>query len=217
MLRRWCMSIGAVALLALILGLSLVPLGLVRTQVEPSLLLTLGCLWLALIPVVLLAVANQLVQRIWFFRGQGQPISLDQLRQRLLAINAIACPVAAVRKGKRLVITWRYGELQWCELFSRLGKPRLEELHCRFDADTRTVYLMDRYRKADFLICPDRVKTGRQRLPLPLLRARSKRLAAIENYANLAAHDYAFVLRELKSPVLGTILASGWHVRFTLF
>lgn len=217
MLRRWCMSFGAMTLLVLGLGLSLVPLLLVRTQVDPSLLLTLGCLWLALVPLILLVVANRLVQRIWFFRGQGQPISLEQLRQRLLTINAIDCPVAALRKGKKLVITWRYGELQWCELFSRLGKPRLEELHCHFDTDTRTVYLLDRYRQADFLICPDRVKTGRQRLPLPLLRARSKRLAAIESYASLAGHEYTFTLRELKSPVLGTILASGWHVRFSLF
>jgi len=101
-------------------------------------------------------------------------------------------------------------------VFSRLGLTRLYELHCRFDADTRTVFLIDRLRSADFLICPDRVKTGRARIPLPLLRARSKQLAAIEQYATLAEHDYVFHPREIKSPVLGTILASGWHVRFSL-
>ena len=90
-------------------------------------------------------------------------------------------------------------------------------LHCRFDADTRTVYLMDRQRTADFLICPDRVKTGRLRIPLPLLRLRAKRLAAIEQYALLAEDEYNFHPREIKSPVLGTILASGWHVRLSLF
>ncbi|MCL1981324.1 MAG: hypothetical protein FWG62_09675, partial [Proteobacteria bacterium] len=152
-------------------------------------------------------------------RGRGEPVSLDLLRQRLLEVNDMDCPVTAQakHKNKKIVFTWRVKELRWCELFSRLGKNKLDELHCRIDADTWTVYLSDRVRVADFIICPDRVKTSRRRIPLPLLWASSKRLDAIEQYAAQAAHDYAFHLREIKSPVQGTILASGWHVRYTLF
>ncbi|WP_211248476.1 hypothetical protein [Desulfobulbus elongatus] len=217
MLRRFVLTMFFLVLLLAGVLVSLVPLLLLRTKLEAPVFAMAVCLWLALALLILLPAANMLLRRIWFFRGQGEPVSLDQLRQRLLTVNAMDCPVTALARRKKIIFTWRYRELRWCELFSQLGKNRLDELHCRFDADLRTVYLCDRVRAADFLICPDRVKIGRRRIPLPLLRARMKQLAAIEQYAALAEYDYAFQAREIKSPVLGTILASGWHVRYTLF
>lgn len=217
MLKRFlltCLFVVFVPLAALLSGL---PLFLLRSKLDEPTLLVAACLWGALVLLALIPVANGALRRIWLFRGSGDPISLDQMRQRVLTVNSLDCPVAAIVKRKKIVLTWRYREMHWCELFGRLGIDRLYELHCRFDADTRTVYLMDRQRSADFLICPDRIKTGRPRIPLPLLRCRSKRLAAIEQYALLAAHEYTFHPREIKSPVLGTILASGWHVRLSLF
>lgn len=217
MFKRFVLTIIAVLLVLIAVALSLAPLLLLQAQLDESTLAMALCLWLAVVILALLPTANILVKKIWFFRGQGEPVSLDQLRQRLLTVNALDCPVTALAKRKKIIVTWRFRETKWCELFSRLGQSRLYELHCRFDADTRTVYLADRWRGADFLICPERVKTGRSRIPLPLLRARMKRLATIEQYAGIAEHDYNFHPREIKSPFLGTILASGWHVRFSLF
>ncbi|WP_310600548.1 hypothetical protein [Desulfobulbus sp.] len=217
MLRRFFLTVFSLSLLLAGVLVSLVPLLLLRLRLDAPTFAMAICVWLAPVLLALLPLTNMLLRRIWFFRGQGEPVSLDQLRQRLLSVNAMDCPVTAFAMRKKIVFTWRVNELRWCELFSRLGKDRLEELHCRFDADTRTVYLSDRVRLADFVICPDRVKTGRSRIPLPLLRASIKRLGAIEQYAALAEHDFAFRAREIKSPVLGTILASGWHVRYSLF
>jgi len=216
MLKRYLLTSLALLLLLTAALASGLPLLLLRAQLDEPTLLMAFCLWLALVLLGLLPASNILLKKIWFFRGTGNPVSLEQLRARLLTINAMDCPVTAIAKRRKIVLTWRSRETRWCEVFSRLGLTRLYELHCRFDADTRTVFLIDRLRSADFLICPDRVKTGRARIPLPLLRARSKRLAAIEQYATLAEHDYVFHPREIKSPVLGTILASGWHVRFSL-
>lgn len=201
-------------LLAALVGL--LPLLVVRAKLDaPTYLLAL-CLWVALAILVLIPVFSMLLKKIWFFRGSGDPVPLDVLKERLLAINTMNCPVAALAKRKKIILTWRYQETQWCEMFSRLDLNRLFELHCHFDADTRTVTLVDRIRTADFLICPERVKIGRARIPLPLLRARSGRLATIEQYPALEAHDYDFHPREIKSPVMGTILACGWNVRFSL-
>jgi hypothetical protein len=125
--------------------------------------------------------------------------------------------VTAQEKRRAIIFTWRYRDKQWCEMFHHLGINRLYELHCHIDADTRTVLLVDRMRAADFLICPDRIKIGRLRIPLPLMAVRSKRLGAIEQYATMAEHDYTLHPREIKSPILGTVLASGWHVRFSLW
>lgn len=217
MLKRSLLTFLFFLTLPLAALLSGLPLFLLRSKLDEPTLLVATCLWGALVLLALIPVANGALRRIWLFRGSGDPISLDQMRQRLLTVNGMDCPVAAVVKRKKIILTYRYREARWCELFSRLGINRLYELHCRFDADTRTVYLMDRLRSVDFIICPDRVKTGQARIPLPLLRFRSKRLAAIEQYALLAEHEYTFHSREIKSPVLGTILASGWHVRLSLF
>lgn len=217
MLKRSILTFFAT--LALLAGLLLsgVPLLVLRTQLDEPTMLMFFCLWLTSAMVAGLAIANLLLKKIWFFRGRGEPVSLDQLRQRLLTVNALTCPVTAQIKKRAIVFTWRYREKQWCELFNRLGISRLYELHCHLDADTRTVLLVDRLRTVDFLICPDRVKTGRPRLPLPLLTTPSKRLAAIEQYATMAEHEYIFHPREIKAPIVGTILASGWHARFSLW
>lgn len=217
MLKRSILTFLAV--LALLAGalLSGLPFFMLRTQLDEPSMLMIFCLWLTAAIAVGLAVANILLKKIWFFRGQGEPITPEQLRQRLLTVNAMACPVAAQEKRRAIIFTWRYREGQWCELFHRLGTNRLYELHCHIDADTRTVLLVDRIRAADFLICPDRVKTGRRRIPLPLLAIRSKRLAVVEQFATFAEHEYTLHPREIKAPILGTILASGWHVRFSLW
>ena len=217
MFKRTVLTFLALLLLGVGTVVSLVPLLLLRSRLDEPTMLTAFCVWLALVILVLLPLADLLIKKIWYFRGSGEPVTLDQLRHRLLTVNEMDCPVTAQARRGRIVFTWRYRETRWCELFSRLGINRLDELHCRFDADTRTVYLLDRQRTADFVICPDRIKTGRLRLPLPLLRARAKHLAAIEQYGVMAEHEYDFHRREIKSPVLGTIVHSGWHVRFGLF
>jgi len=217
MLKRYLQTF--VALLSLLLAglVTLAPILVVRAKLDGPTFMLAVCLWAALTLLALIPVSGMLLQKIWFFRGTGDPATLKQLQERLLAINAVNCPVSAALKRKKLIFTWRTQELQWCELFSRLDVKRLYELHCRFDADTRTVYLLDRIRLADFVVCPERVKIGSLRIPLPLLRARSRRLATINQFAALEPHDYDFHPREIKSPVLGTILACGWNVRFSLF
>lgn len=217
MLKRSILTFLAV--LALLVGvlLSGLPLVMLRTQLDEPTMLMLVCLWLTAAIAVALGLANSVLKKIWFFRGQGEPITAEQLRQRLLTVNAMACPVTAQEKRRAIIFTWRYRDKQWCEMFHHLGINRLYELHCHIDADTRTVLLVDRMRAADFLICPDRIKIGRLRIPLPLMAVRSKRLGAIEQYATMAEHDYTLHPREIKSPILGTVLASGWHVRFSLW
>ena len=217
MLKRYSLTLLALGMLLFGMAASYAPLLLVRDKLEPHIAALCFCLWLALVIVVVLALANMLLKKIWFFRGTGEPVSLEQLRDRLLAVNALPCPVAALAKRKKIVFTWRIADTQWCELLSRLDRPQLYELHCRFDADTRTVFLADRIRQVDYVICPDRVKTGLARIPLPLLRTRRKRLATLEQYSTLEAHDYDFRPWEIKSPTLGTILACGWNVRFSFF
>jgi len=183
----------------------------------PSNLVVALCLWAATAALSLLVAGGLVLKRIWRFRGSGPPASLEQLQAQLLAINQMPGPVEVIRRRQRLVLSWRSRDLQWCERLSQLGLTRLYELHCRFDPATHTVFLLDRLRSVDVLICPDRVTIGRRRVPLPLLRVRPRRLGTVAQYVNLPPEHYQFHPREIKGPVMGTILASGWEIRFALW
>ena len=217
MLKRSLLTGTALLLILTAYLVSLLPLLLVRNRLEEVTLLLVLCLWVAVAALLFPPLLGWVIKKCWFFKGTGDPVHLEELRRRLLKINNTRGPVRVLGKGDKLIITWRYEEQQWCELLSRLGVVRLYELHCRFDSATRTVLLADRMRIADFLICPEQVRIGFRRIPLPFFRVRPKQLGTVEQYAATAPHEYDFHPREIKSPVMGTILTSGWDVCFSLF
>ena len=184
-------------------------------RLDPGLAAMLACLWLALACLSLPVVLQVLLRRVWFFVGSGVAVEEGELRGRLLAVNNLDAPVRVVERRRKLVVGWRHDEVQWCELLSRRGLSSLYELHLRFEPRTRTVTLMDRRRPVQFLFCPEGVRTGRPRVVLPLLRP--GRFGTVDQYAATEPFQYDFLPREIKAPVLGTILQSGWNVRFSLF
>lgn len=217
MLKRFVFTCAALLLLLLFYLFSLAPLILMRNRLDELTMLQWLCLWGALAALLLPVFLGAIIRKCWYFPGSGPPVQTEELQRRLLRVNDIRGPVRAVGEQNKLVLTWRREEPQWCELLSRLNVTSLYELHCRLEPATRTVLLMDRTRTADFLICPNQVKIGLRRIPLPFLRVRPGRLGTIEQYADKAAHEYDFHPREIKLPVMGTILTSGWNVRFSLF
>lgn len=217
MFKRYLLTLLCLPLLPIILLLLLSPLLALRQSLQTPQFEQAVCLWGGVTLFLMIIIGNKLLKWVWFFVGNDKAVPEEQLRQRLLGVNSLDCPVTARARRKKITLTWRYTDLQWCGMFSRLGMERLYELHCRIDADTRTVYLVDRIRRVDFLLCPDRVKTGFGRICLPVLRVRLGHLKTIASYSSLEAHEYDFHPREIKAPVLGTILACGWNVRFSLF
>lgn len=217
MLKRYFLTFFSLLLLLVVYLVSPLPLLMIRSTLDESTYQLALCIWGVLAALSFIPVLGRLVNKVWFFQGRGEPVTLEQLEERLLGINGVACPVQVFKKRKKLIITWRYREELWCELFCRLGISRLYELHCRFDPATQTVLLVDRLRTAHFLYCPEQVKIGLPRIPLPFFRVRLRRLGTIAQYATKEPHEYDFHPREIKSPVMGTILASGWNVRFSLF
>jgi hypothetical protein len=217
MLKRYFLMFFWLFLLLIVYLVSLLPLLMIKGQLDEPTAVMAFCLWGVLVVLSFIPLLGKLIHKVWLFEGIGEPVSPGQLRERLLSINAAPGPVRVISKRQKLIVTWRYQEVLWCELFSRLGISRVYELHCRLDPVTRTVFLADRIRSADFLICPERVKIGFLRIPLPVFRVRPRQLGSIAQYATKEPHEYDLHPREIKSPVMGTILASGWNVRFSLF
>ena len=202
-------------LMAVLLG----PGGLLlfADRLDAGLAALLACLWLTLACLSLPVVLQVLLRRVWLFAGSGAPVDEEALRGRLLGINNLDAPVRVAERRRRLVVGWRHDEVQWCELLSRRDLRSLYELHLHIDPRTRTVTLMDRRRPVQFLFCPEGVRPGRPRVVLPLVRLRPGRLGSMDQYAATEPFQYDFLPREIKAPVLGTILQSGWNVRFSLF
>jgi len=216
-LKRYLLTWIAILFLPVILALLLAPLFELRNSISSPHYGQLVCFWVAFVLLLMVMIGNALLKKIWFFHGADKLTLEKPLRQGLLRVNGLDCPVAAIEKRKKIIFTWRYKDIQWCGTLSRLGLERLYELHCRIDADSRTVFLIDRLRRVDFLICPDQVKTGNKRICLPVLRTSCNHLHTIEEYGRLQHHDYDFLPREIKGPVLGSIRAMGWNVRFSFF
>ena len=185
-------------------------------RLDAGLAALLACLWLTLACLSLPVVLQVLLRRVWLFAGSGAPVDEEALRGRLLGINNLDAPVRVAERRRRLVVGWRHDEVQWCELLRRRGLSGLYELHLHIDPRTRTVTLMDRRRPVQFLFCPEGVRPGRPRVVLPLVRLRPGRLGSMDQYAATEPFQYDFLPREIKAPVLGTILQSGWNVRFSL-
>ena len=94
---------------------------------------------------------------------------------------------------------------------------KLYELWLSFDNNTKTVSMTDKYRSVDWTLSPIKLKTGWFALRKPYFRVETGEAWGVENYVDSDPDTYSFSPNEIKSPVLNTIVKSGWNVRFSLF
>lgn len=217
MVKRYLLTIFAFLLLLCGYALTLVPLLVVEAGLKSQAAMTAYGLWGGLVFVSLLPVLNMLLKKIWFFRGMGKTVPLATLKKQLLAINEVQGPVQVREKKNRLIVTWHVTSPKWCEWMNRHGMNRLYELHLRFDSATNTVETVDRVRSLQFIDCPEKVKTGFFSRPKPFLQVGLGKQWGVENYRGRNPEEYSYHSREIKSPVVGTLLKNGWNVRFCFF
>ncbi len=216
MLKRYIQTALYLILLALLYGLGLLPVLLVRASLQTGQYLLALLSWLVLVAVSLPFLLGMIIRRVWFFAGSGEPVLMDLLEEKILAINDMDAPVRVKKKRHGLVVSWRHDDPAWCERMDRAGMKKTFELHLAFDNATKTVTLSDRARKVDFELCPVKVKTGLLSLPRPCFRVAVGPDWDVGAYRDRRDADYRFQPWEIKSPVMGTILNNGWNVRFSL-
>jgi len=217
MLKRYIQTGFFLFLLALLYGLGLLPVLLVRASLQTGQYLLALLSWAALVGLSLPFLLGIIIRRVWFFPGRGEPVLQDLLREKILAINDMEAPVRVKEKRHRLIVCWRHDDPAWCERMDRAGMKKTFELHLELDNATKTVTMTDRARKVDFDLCPVKVKTGFLALPRPCFRVATGPDWSVEAYRDRRDSEYRFQPWEIKSPVMGTILAGGWNVRFSLF
>ena len=195
---------------------TLLPLLLVRADLSTPTFLRSLTVWGLMALFSFGPALSFLIKKIWFFQGSGQAVSLHMLRDKLLAVNEMHCPVRVKEKGKRLIAEWRYDDPDWCERMAAESISRLYELRLVFDEHTNTVTFSDRLRKVDLSLCPIRVKTGFFSRPRLFFGIKIGEDQGVEQYTMLRPVDFRFKPSEIKSPIVNTMLDQGWNVRFSL-
>ena len=215
MIKRYLLTLIALFLLVIGYLLTLLPLQIVRSHLSMATYGKALLIWGVLVALSFVPAVSIILKKIWFFHGKGTPLPAKELRAALLAINELNIPIRITNKRKQLVAHWRYDDRKWCEYMVAAHVSRLYELRLRFNEATHTVHVSDRYRKVNFDLCPVRVKTGLLALPRPCFGLQRKKYT-IEHYGNMAPSEFSFRPAEIKSPLINSILARGWNVRFTL-
>lgn len=185
---------------------------------DEGLLLTAILAILAFLILAFIPYLDQVVKRAFTFRGQGPPVPAGTLRRQILAVNRSKAPVMAEERLYDLVLTWKYADARWWEALSKAGLTRLYELHVKLDEERHVATLIDVTRAVRWRAGPVQVHVG-GRYGRGVLGGYEigEQWGIAENWERGVAFDYRFVPAEIKTPVMNTLLRSGWDVRFGIW
>lgn len=171
-----------------------------------------------LIFITFVPYLNAVSKRVFRFPGEGEPVSEDELRARILAINDFDAPVMVEERGRKLVVTWKYVDSRWWELLAKAGLQKIYELHVKLDGDRHRATLSDVTRSVKWRTGPSEVRVaGAWFRGIALEAEFGKQWGIRENFELGKIHDYTFSSAEIRNPVLNTILRSGWEVRLGMW
>ncbi len=213
---RYALTLAALLLLVVFFLLTLLPLQIVRDHLTDTAYLQGLMIWGILSFVFFIPAVSMLIRKIWFFPGQGAPVSETILREKMLASNDRDIPVRTWKKGKALIVQWRYDDPKWCELMEISGVKRLLEMRLYLDEQTHTITVRDRFRKVNLELCPVKVKSSFVAIPGVVLLVPPPSPKDTDPFASRLPVDYTFRPRELKALVTSCILSQGWNIRYTL-
>ena len=152
-------------------------------------------------------------KQVFRFPGQGSPVSEAELRARICEINHFDVPVMVEERGRKLVITWKYVDARWWELLAKAGLTKIYELHVKFHASRHRVTLIDITKAVSWGVGPTVVHvawTGFRGISAGY--EIGVQYGIRENLSPGKIYEYKFSPQEIKTPVMNSILRSGWDV-----
>jgi hypothetical protein len=171
------------------------------------------------IVIGLVPAMNSTARRAFFYQGMGEPVSLEELRRRLLEVNGWDAPVTVQQtKPNTFAVTWRYLDARWWELIAKAGISKLYTLQIKVNDARHEVVLVDKLRSVEWGIGPSEVHVGVSGFVGVLLEWEiGVQYGIRENFTLGEVYDYTFSNDEIKTPVMNTILQSGWNVRMAMW
>jgi hypothetical protein len=148
------------------------------------------------------------------------PVSEEELRTRLLAINDTPTPVAVEENTEsgELVGSWRYTDARWAGPLHSGGITRLARVRMRLDADRARVRIQDQTMHLDWGLGI----SGRASVSIGGFRGivfggyeRGRGAGLVFRNGRLVydqTYNYRFSAEELKGPIVDLVTGSGWDV-----
>jgi hypothetical protein len=160
----------------------------------------------------------------WASRVDGapgvSPVSEDELRSRLLAINDTPAPltVEQVAESGELVGSWRYADARWAGPLHSGGITRLARVRMRLDCTRARVRIQDQTMQLDWGVGI----SGRASVSIGGFRGivfgayeRGRGAGLVFRNGRLVydqTYNYRFSAEELKGPIAELVTQSGWDL-----
>jgi hypothetical protein len=217
MVKRFLIAF-ALVLLYMALWAGLLYGVILLAQENEGLLLTAVLAMMAFLILAFVPYLDQVVKRVFYFHGEGESVPAGALRRQILSVSQFQVPVMAEERLYDLVLTWKYVDARWWEILAKAGMTRLYELHVKLDEKRCLATLIDVTRSVDWRAGPAQVRVGWGSFHGVVSAYEiGKRWGIRENWELGKVYDYKFVPAEIKTPVMNTLLRSGWDVRFGIW
>lgn len=178
---------------------------------------------------LLFLTANVLAAVLWFFKGATwaasslpvagvAPVSLEGLRDKLLAVNQTDTPVEVSTSddGNTIDITWRYADARWIDHASAHGLRRVHKISMTLDESSHTARVLEFWSAMDW-------SAGGKGADIQWHAARGinffnfqhQRVFGLQvsedgKFVPNVSYTYTFNLQELKQPFIQSVTRSGW-------
>jgi hypothetical protein len=198
-------------------AISYLPLLLVQSYLQVDQFIIASLAWLLISLLSLPFFLRHLLKKIWFFQGNGEPVTANTLEDLLLEINDFDTPITVWKKRKKIFASWRYTEPLWSERMAINGVKKIYFLQLLFNQNTKTVSMVDGIKYANFDLCPIKVRTSLLTRPrfYPCVQVTAEDNLHI--FKKMNAEEYKFTPDEIKTAIFNTIINNGWNVIFKLF
>lgn len=176
-------------------------------------LVSLGVIFITFIPFL-----NMAMKFGFTFKSNLAALPIEEVKKRILKINQLDIPIMVKKEQNKMVITWKYVDARWWEIFSHAGLQSVYELHLKFKPQSNKVILIDVTKSVDWHAGPTEVEL-RANFFRGIVSEISigKAYGIKENFELGKIYDFKFNPAEVKTPVLNELLKSGWDVQFSMW
>lgn len=165
----------------------------------------------------------------WFFKGSAwaarvepaavrQPLTADDLRRSLLALNQVDRPVTTtLLPDGSIEVNWRYADARWFDLMRVHRLKRVHRLVLQPDEDSGTVRVREYWSAFDASAGLEgatlrwKAATGIQFFAIEHQRVLGAQLGSDGRPTGELSKAYTFNLQELKQPIIDTVTQAGWR------
>jgi hypothetical protein len=216
-MKRFLAAFGMIMLYMLAIAAVLWPVILLAQDDENAILIVvLGTFVLSIAGFI--PYMDWVVKRVFRFEGQGHPLSEAALRAHIHEINGFDVPMVVQERKRKLVATWKIVDARWWELLAKAGLTKIYELHIKFDEARHLVTLIDVSRSVSWRAGPTEVQVGWAGFRgLMSGYEIGEQWGIGEDLELEEIYDYTFSPKEIKTPIMNSILKSGWDVRFGIW